>query len=113
VEQEVSVQDDLGARQRNIGPDLTATREQINQTIGAVKSVIGNGRTHVRSAGADVDGAPAATARPARKTPVRDAVAKARSDIKKAVTEVSDSIKKALGGGKDDDAGEGGEEAAD
>ena len=35
----------------------------------------------------------AATASPARKTPVRDAVKNASSDIKKVVTKVSDSIK--------------------
>ncbi len=89
-----------------------APGDLINQTVGAVKSVIGNGRTHVRSSNADIGDPPAITDRPARKTPVRDAIVKARSDIKKAVTEVSDSIKKALGGGKDDDDGEGGEEAA-
>ncbi len=73
-----------------------------------MKSVIGNGRTIVRSAGGD-NGSNAATASPARKTPVRDAVSKASSDIKKVVTQVSDSIKKALSGGNDDDNGDGGE----
>ena len=78
-----------------------------------MKSVIGDGRTIVRSAGGD-NGSHAATASPARKTPVRDAVKKASSDIKKVVTKVSDSIKTALSGGNDhdDDDGDGGEGAA-
>ena len=63
-----------------------------------MKSVIGNGRTIVRSAGSD-NGSTAATASPARKTPVRDAVKKASSDIKKVVSKVSDSMKTALSGG--------------
>ena len=93
--------------QRQVGRELAATRDQINQTIGAVKSVIGDGRTIVRSAGSD-NGSPAATASPARKTPVRDAVTKASSDITKVVTKVSDSVKQALSGGNDDDTGNGG-----
>ena len=64
----------LGAGQRKLGRELATTRDQINQTIGAVNSVIGNGCTGLHSAGSDNDSA-AATARPARKTPVRDAVA--------------------------------------
>jgi hypothetical protein len=102
---------DLEASQRKVGREPAATRDQINQTVGAVKSVIGDGRTIVRSAGGD-NGSNAATASPARKTPVRDAVKTASSDINKAVTEVSDSMKKALSGGKDDDTGDGGEGAA-
>ena len=66
-----------------------------------MKSVIGDGRTIVRSAGSD-NGSTAATARPARKTPERDAVNKASSDIKKVVSKVSDSMDKALSGGTDD-----------
>ena len=95
-------QDDLQAPQRTVGREPAATRDRINETIGAVKSVIGNGRTIVRSAGGD-NGSNTATASPARKTPVRDAVTKASSDIKKVVTKVSDSIETALSGGKDDD----------
>jgi len=67
----------------------------INQTIGAVQSGIGDGRTIVRSAGGD-NGSNPATASTARKTPVRDAVNKASSDITKVVTKVSDSMKQAL-----------------
>ena len=73
-----------------------------------MKSVIGDGRTIVRSAGSD-NGSHAATASPARKTPVRDAVKQASSDITKVVTKVSDSVKQALSGGNDDDTGDGGE----
>jgi hypothetical protein len=43
--------DDLAAGQRTVGRELAATRDRINETIGAVKSVIGDGRTIVRSAG--------------------------------------------------------------
>ena len=84
-------QDDLQPSQRKIGRELAATRDRINETIGAVKSVIGDGRTIVRSAGSD-NGSNPATTSPARKTPVRDAVKNASSDIKKVVTKVSDSI---------------------
>ena len=97
--------------QRQVGRELAATRDQINQTIGTVKSVIGDGRTIVRSARSD-NGSPAATANSARKTPVRDAVTKASSDITKVVTKVSASIKQALSGGNDDDTGDGGEGGA-
>ena len=76
-----------------------------------MKSVIGDGRTIVRSAGSD-NGSNAATARPARKTPVRDAVETAGSDIKKVVSRVSDSMNKALSGKDDDDKGDGGEGGA-
>ena len=103
-----ATQDDL---QRQVGRELAATRDQINQTIGAVKSVIGDGRTIVRSARSD-NGSPAATASPARKTPVRDAVKNASSDITKVVTKVSASIKQALSGGNDDDTGDGSEGGA-
>ena len=77
-----------------------------------MKSVIGDGRTIVRSARSD-NGSPAATASPARKTPVRDAVKKASSDITKVVTKVSASVKQALSGGNDDDdTGDGSEGGA-
>ena len=105
--------DDLQAPQRTVDPELAATRDQINDTIGAVKSVIGNGRTIVRSAGGDNRSNPATTSR-ARKTPVRDTVTTASSDIKKVVTKVSDRIQTTLSGGNDhdDDKGDGGEGAA-
>ena len=79
-----------------------------------MKSVIGDGRTIVRSAGSD-NGSKPATAGPARKTPVRDAVKNASTDITKVVTQVSDRVTKALSGGKDkrrdkdDDNGDGGD----
>ncbi len=104
-----ATQNDL---QRQVGRELAATRDQINQTIGAVKSVIGDGRTIVRSARSD-NGSPAATASPARKTPVRDAVTKASTDFTKVVTKVSASVKQALSGGNDDDdTGDGSEGGA-
>ena len=84
--------DDLAAPQRTIGREPATTRDRINAAIGTVKSVIGDGRTIVRSARSD-NGSHATTARPARKTPVRDAVKNASSDITKVVTKVSDSIK--------------------
>jgi len=95
-------QDDLEASQRNAHRDLAATRDQINETIGAVKSAVGDGRTIVRSAGSD-HGSHGTTASPTRKTPVRDSVTKATSDIKKVVTQMSASITTTLSGGKDDD----------
>ena len=77
-----------------------------------MKSVIGNGRTIVRSARSD-NGSQTATASPAHKTPVRDAVKQARSDIKRVVGNVSDSIKHAVDGAKDhDNDGDSGEGAA-
>ena len=104
--------DDLQAPpQRTVGRELAATRDQMNETIGAVKSVIGDGRTIMRSASGDNRSNPATTSR-ARKTPVRDTVTKASSDIKKVVTKVSDSIQTALSGGKDDDNNEDGGEGA-
>jgi hypothetical protein len=100
--------DDLQASQRTLGRESAVTNDRITETIDAVKSVIGNGRTIVRSAGSD-NGSTTATISPARKTPVRDAVTKASSDITKVVTKVSDSVKRALSGGSDDDAnGDGG-----
>jgi PE-PPE domain len=94
--------DNLETSQPTVRRELAATRGQITETIGAVKSVIGNGRTIVRSASGD-NGSNPATTSPARKTPVRDAVTKASSDIKKVVTTVSDTIKTALSGGNDHD----------
>jgi len=88
-------QDDVAAGQRTTGRELAATRDQIHRTLGAVKSVLGNGRTIVRSAVND-NGSSAATATTGRKTPVRDAVKKTGGDIKKVVTKVSNSAKKAL-----------------
>jgi PE-PPE domain len=99
--------DDLAASQRTVGGDPATTRDRLNAAIGAVKSVIGDGRTIVRSAGSD-SGSHTATASPARKTPVRDAV----SDITKVATKVSDSVKQALSGDNDDDTGDRGEGAA-
>ena len=109
--QPVGTRDNLGASQRTVGRELAAARDRINQTIGAVKSVIGNRHTSVGFAGGDNGSAPA-TAHPARKTPVRDAVATAGSHIKKVVTKVSHSIKTALSGKDDDNTGDGGEGAA-
>jgi hypothetical protein len=87
--------DDLEASQPTVVQELAATRDHINNTLGAVKSVIGNGRTVERIAGNDND---SPTASPTRKTPLRDAVAKARADVKKVVSQVSDDVKKVLGG---------------
>ena len=100
--------DDLKPSQRKVGRQLAATSDQITQTIGAVKSVIGDRRTIVRSAGSD-HGSNAATASPTRKTPVRDAVKKASSDIKKVVTKASDSINSAMNGGTHDKNADGDE----
>jgi len=101
--------DDLAAPQRKVARELATTRDRINAPIGAVQSVIGDGRTIVRSAHSD-NGSDVVTAGPARKTPVRDGVKNASSDIKKVVTKVSDSIKQAPRGGKDDDSDGGGGE---
>ncbi len=86
--------------------NLDASLRAPDQTRGAVKSVIGDGRTIIGSAFND-NGSPAATTT-AHKTPLRDAVKNAHNDIKKVVTKVSDSIKKALSGGKHGDDGVGG-----
>ena len=74
-----------------------STREHVNNTIGAVKAAIGSGRTIARSAGTDND-SPSAGA--TRKTPLRDAVANTRADVK-VVSQVSENVKKALGGTPD------------
>ena len=92
---------DLAGPQRMIGAEPATTRDRLNAAIGTVKSVIGDGRTIVRSARGD-NGSPATTARPARKTPVRDALNNASTDITKSVTKVSDSMKQAPSGGADD-----------
>jgi hypothetical protein len=101
--------DALEPGQRRLGRAPVAITHRINQTVDAVTAIIGNGRTHGRSAGGD-DGSPTATARPARRTPVRDAVIKARGDITKVVSGVSDRVKNALSRrGTDGDAdGDGG-----
>jgi hypothetical protein len=105
--------DALAAPQmRAVGGEPATTRDRLNAAIGAVKSVIGDGRTIVRSARSD-NGSPAATASAARKTPVRDAVKNASSDITKVVTKVSASVKQALSGDNDDDdTGDGSEGGA-
>jgi hypothetical protein len=104
--------DGLAASQRKVGRVLAETRDQVQQSIGAAKSVFGNGRTSVHSAGG-VSGFTVGSAGPARKTPVRDAVSKAGSDLKKAVNTASHHLKKTLSGGRGDnnhteDRGQGG-----
>ena len=104
--------DDLAAPQRTVGREPAATRDRLNAAIGTVKSVIGDGRTIVRSARSD-SGSDVVTASAARKTPVRDAVKNASSNFTKVVTKVSDSVKQALSGDNDDDDnGDGGEGGA-
>jgi hypothetical protein len=95
-------QDGLEASQRKVVREPAATRDEVDETIGAVKSVIGDGRAIVRSAGT-TNSYNAVTASPTRKTPVRDVVKNASGDIKKVVTKVSDSVDTAMRGGKDDD----------
>ncbi len=103
--------DHLAAPQRAVG-ELATTRDRLNAAIGTVKSVIGDGRTIVRSARGD-KGPHAATASPARKTQVRDASPRPAMTSRRVVTKVSDSMKKALSSGKDDDNnGDGGEGGA-
>jgi hypothetical protein len=103
---------DPTAPQRAVGGELATTRDRLNAAIGTVKSVIGDGRTIVRSARSD-NGSDVVTASAARKTPVRDAVTKASTDFTKVVTKVSASVKQALSGGNhDDDTGDGGEGGA-
>ena len=76
--------DDLAAPQRTVGGELATTRDRLNAAIGTVKSVIGGGRTIVRSGGDN--GSEIGTASPARKTPVRDAFNNASRDFTKVVT---------------------------
>ncbi len=92
--------DDLEGSQRTVSRKLAATRDQINHTTGEVNSVIGNGRTTMRSAGER--GSTETTAKPERKRSVRDAATKSGRDTDKTVTPVSDSLKQALSGGQDD-----------
>jgi PE-PPE domain len=95
-------QEDPRAGHRTVDRELTPSRDRVNKTVGAVRSVIGNGRTVVRSAG-DARGVHAATVRSARKTPVRDAVKKVGTDIKEVVDKVSDTIKAAMHDSAGDD----------
>jgi hypothetical protein len=90
--------DNLEASQDTVGRERAARRDHITGTISAVKSVIGNGRTIARSAGSPND-RPIAT--PTRRTPLRDAAARTRADVEKVVTQVSDNVKKVLGGARD------------
>ncbi len=107
----VDIQGHVEADPGKVGQKLPAFMHRINESIGAVKSVIGNGRTIVRSSGDD-NGSPTSIAGPARKTPVRDVFKNARRDITKVMTKVSASIKQALSGGKDDDIKDRGEDAS-
>jgi PE-PPE domain len=107
----VDIQGHVEADPGKVGQKLPAFMHRINESIGAVKSVIGNGRTIVKSSGDD-NGSPTSIAGPARKAPARDAFKDVRSDVKKVMTKLSDSIKKALSGGKDDDIKDGGEDAS-
>ena len=103
--------DDLVAPQRTIAREPATTTDRLNAATGPVKSVIGDGRTIGRSARSD-NGSHATTARPARKTPVRDALNNASTDITTVVTKVSDSMKQALSGSADDSDQGGGAGAA-
>jgi hypothetical protein len=108
-------QDDLEEGQRKVGRQLADTRDQINETVTKVQSVIGSGRNIVATANTSDGGENGATSSTTRKTPVKDAVQKANSDIKKTVTRVRNQVKKAFGGDKDSDGsgnGDGGEGGA-
>jgi hypothetical protein len=59
--------EDRPAPQRTIAREPATTKDRLNAAIGTAKSVIGDGRTIVRSARSD-NGSHATTARPARKT---------------------------------------------
>jgi ElaB/YqjD/DUF883 family membrane-anchored ribosome-binding protein len=96
-------QDDLEEGQRKVGRQLADTRDQINETVTKVQSVIGNGRNTVTTANTSDGGVNGATPSTTRKTPVKDALQKANSDIKKTVTSVRNQVKKAFGGDKDSD----------
>ena len=96
-------QDDLEEGQRKVGRQLADTRDQINETVTKVQSVIGNGRNTVTTANTSDGGVNGATPSTTRKTPVKDAVQKANSEIKKTVTSVRNQVKKAFGGDKDSD----------
>ena len=108
-------QDDLEEGQRKVGRQLADTRDQINETVTKVQSVIGNGRNTATTANTSDGGENGDTPSTTRKTPVKDALQKANSDIKKTVTSVRDQVKKAFGGEKDSDGsgnGDGGEGGA-
>jgi hypothetical protein len=92
--------DDRDASRRTVSRELAATRNQINETIAAVKSAIDDGRTNIRPA-FNGNGSRAAITT-ANKTPGRDAIRNARNDIKNArndIKEAVNSIKRALSGG--------------
>jgi hypothetical protein len=91
-------------------PDTGRASDHITNAIGAVKSFLGNERTIARSNGSDND---RPSVSPTRKTPLRDAIASARADLKKVVTQVSDNVKKALGGGTRHTANTTSEQGAD
>jgi hypothetical protein len=102
----VTANHDLAAPRLPVGREVAATtRDRLNAAIGTVKSVIGNGRTIVRSD--RYNGSEIGTASPARTTPMRDAIKNVSSDVKKVVTKVSDCIEKALSAGKDEDTKDG------
>jgi PE-PPE domain len=108
-------QDDLEEGQRKVGRQLADTRDQLNETVSKVQSVIGDGRNTVTTANTSHGGENGATPSTTRKTPVKDALQKANSDIKKTVTRVRNQVKKAFGGDKDSDGsgnGDGGEGGA-
>ncbi len=81
-----------------VARSLAAARDSLKEGIGAVKSVIGNGHSIARSGGVDV-GSDAVLA---RRTPLRDAVGKAGADLKKAVKQASDHLRKTLSGSRVD-----------
>ncbi len=84
----------------DVDEDVHEADLQTNESIGAVQAVV-DGRTTVRSPGHPNDSTPLDSGH-ARQTPLRDAVKKLNSDIKKVVVDVSDSIKKAMNVGKQD-----------
>ena len=109
----------LAAPHRAVGRVQAGARHLIDDTVAAVKSVTGNGRTVVRSTGTDNgstavtpnsvrrtpvrsagtdNGSTAVTPNSVRKTPVGDAVNKARKVINKVVNQVSGSPRKNLSG---------------
>ena len=80
--------------------DVQKAELQTNESVGAVESVV-DGRTTAKSPGSTNDSTPV-NAGHARQTPLRDAVKKLSSDVKKVVADVSNSIKKAMSAGKHD-----------
>lgn len=87
----------VAQRQRQVADPPAAARHQINDTIAAVRSVIGDGRNTVVAAGR-AGGAGATLSTPSHKTPVRDAVHKVPNDVKKVVTTISERVTHALNG---------------